>query len=317
MKRPGAHDVPQVDARSRVRRKRALVAALVANGSFLVVEIAGGVAFGSLALLADAAHMLSDVVALSIALVAFALVARPPSSRHTYGFGRTEVLAAQLNAVVLLAASVWIAIEAVRRFGAPGTIEGAGVTVVAAGGLAVNAGAAWLLGRVAGANLNLRAAFWHLVADALGSVGALVAGVAVLVAGATWVDPAASLFVTALIVVSAIRLLRDTSRVLLEATPSTVDVDTIERAMASSAGVESVHHTHIWSLGTESIALSAHVQLDSEPTLHEAQARGDELKELLATRFGIEHATLELECHDCDGRVHRVRSDGTDTNVAP
>jgi len=288
------------DPTSRQRRRAALVVALVANGAFLVVELVGGVVFGSLALLADAAHMVSDVVALSIALVAFGLAARPASARHTFGLGRAEVLAAQLNAVVLLGASAWIGFEAIRRLGDPGTVDGAGVTVVAGAGLAINVACAWLLGRSAGRNLNLRAAFWHLMGDALGSVGALVAGLAVLVAGADWVDPAASLFVTALIVVSAVKLLRDTSRVLLEAVPTGIDVREVEAALRSGPGVDGVHHTHVWSLGSEQAALSAHVKLRGVPNLHDAQASGEELKTMLATRFGIEHATLELECHDCD-----------------
>jgi len=288
------------DPERRRRRRTALVVALVANGAFLVVELVGGLVFGSLALLADAAHMVSDVVALSIALVAFGLAARPASARHTYGLGRADVLAAQLNAVVLLGASGWIAFEAVGRLGDPVSIDGGGVAAVAAAGLAVNLASASLLGRSAGANLNLRAAFWHLMGDALGSVAALVAGVAVLVAGAEWVDPAASLFVTALIVVSAVRLLRDSGRVLLEAVPAGIDVGDVEAALREASGVDGVHHTHVWSLGSEQAALSAHVQLTGVPSLHDAQARGDELKAMLSKRFGIEHATLELECHDCD-----------------
>jgi len=283
----------------RHRRRRALILALGANGAFLLVEVVGGVVFGSLALLADAAHMVSDVVALSIALVAFSLVARPPSARHTYGLGRAEVLAAQLNAVVLLGVSVWIVVVAVGRLADPGTVDGGGVTVVAGAGLAVNVVSAWFLGRIAGGNLNLRAAFWHLTSDALGSVAALAAGIAVVVADATWVDPVASLLVTALIVGSAVRLLRDTARVLLEGVPPGVDVTEVESALLATRGVDGVHHTHVWSLDSEQAALSTHVQLSGAPTLHDAQLRGDELKAMLATRFGIEHATIELECHEC------------------
>lgn len=287
----------------RRRRRSALVVALAANGAFLLVELVGGVVFGSLALLADAAHMLSDVVALSIALLAFGLASRPPSARHTYGLGRAEVLAAQLNAVVLLGASTWIVVVAVGRLAEPGSIDGGGVTVVAGAGLAVNVLSACLLGRSAGANLNLRAAFWHLTSDALGSVAALVAGVAVLVADATWVDPVASLLVTALIVVSAVRLLRDTARVLLEGVPADVDVVEIESELLAARGVNGVHHTHVWSLGSEQAALSTHVQLSGSPSLHDAQLRGDELRAMLAERFGIDHATIELECHECTDDV--------------
>jgi len=280
-------------------RRRALWIALLANGAFLVVQVVAALAFGSLALLADGVHMLSDVAALAIALVAQRVASAPPSQRHTYGLVRAEVIGAQINAVLLLGAAVWIAVEAVQRLGETPEIDGAGVAVVAVLGLLVNAGSAWVIARAAGDNLGLRGAFWHLTGDALGSLGALAAGLAVVVADATWVDGAASLLIAALITVSALALLRDVGRVLLEGAPSGLRVDDIERALAAEPRVEAVHHVHVWSLGSETPALSAHVVLTGEPSLHEAQARGDELKTMLAERFGIGHATLELECHDC------------------
>ena len=281
------------------QRRRALWVALGANSGFLVVQVVAAFAFGSLALLADGVHMVSDVAALAIALVAQRVANSPPSRRHTYGLVRAEVIGAQVNALLLLAAAVWIAVEAVQRLGETTDIDGAGVAVVAVLGLGVNAGSAWVIARAAGANLNLRGAFWHLAGDALGSFGALVAGLAVVVADATWVDAAASLFIAGLITLSALVLLRDVGRVLLEGAPSGVRVDDVERALATAPRVEAVHHVHVWSLGSETPALSAHVVLAGEPSLHEAQARGDELKAMLAERFGIGHATLELECHDC------------------
>ncbi len=160
-----------------------------------------------------------------------------------------------------------------------------------------------MIARTAGGNLNLRGAFWHLVGDALGSLGALVAGVAVVLFGADWVDPVISLFIAGLVVISALVLLRDVGRVLLEGVPAGLQMAEVEGALVDSVGVEAVHHVHLWSLGSETPALSAHVVLTGEPSLHEAQTRGDELKEMLVERFGIAHATLELECHDC-GAVH-------------
>ena len=280
-------------------RRRALWIALGANSGFLVVQVVAALAFGSLALLADAVHMVSDVAALAIALVAQRIASAPPSRRHTYGMVRAEVIGAQVNALLLLGAAAWIVVEAVQRLGESPEIDGAGVAAVALLGLFVNAGSAWVVARAAGANLNLRGAFWHLTGDALGSVAALVAGLAVVFADATWVDAAASLVIAALITISALVLLRDVVRVLLEGAPSGVQVDDVERALAAAPRVEAVHHVHVWSLGSETPALSAHVVLAGEPSLHEAQARGDELKSMLADRFGIGHATLELECHDC------------------
>jgi cobalt-zinc-cadmium efflux system protein len=290
-------------------RRRALWIALGANGGFLVVQVVAALAFGSLALLADGVHMVSDVVALAIALVAQRVATAAPSRRHTYGLVRAEVIGAQVNAVLLLGAAVWIAIEAVQRLGETPDIDGAGVAVVAALGLLVNAGSAWVVARAAGANLNLRGAFWHLTGDALGSLGALAAGLAVVVADATWVDAASSLFIAGLIAVSAVVLLRDVGRVLLEGAPAGLHVEDVERALADAPRVEAVHHVHVWSLGSETPALSAHVVLAGEPSLHEAQARDDELKEMLADRFGIGHATLELECHDCVEGHEVARSD--------
>lgn len=280
-------------------RRRSLWIALGANAGFLVVEIGAAFAFGSLALLADGVHMVSDVAALAIALVAQHLATAPASARHTYGLVRAEAIGAQVNAFLLLGAAAYIVVEAVGRIGDPGSVDGAGVMVVAAIGLVVNVGSAWAISRHAGASLNLRGAFWHLVGDALGSIGALVAGAAVVLFGADWVDPAISLLIAGLVVVSALVLLRDVGRVLLEGVPAGLDVGDVETALAGSRDVEAVHHLHVWSLGSETPALSAHVVLTGEPSLHEAQRRGDELKALLAERFGITHATLELECHDC------------------
>jgi cobalt-zinc-cadmium efflux system protein len=243
--------------------------------------------------------MVSDVFALAIALAALALARRPPTDRHTYGFGRTEVIAAQVNGVLLLGAAAAIAIEAVRRFDDPHNIDAVGVLVVGVLGLVVNAGSAVGLARTAHGNLNLRAALWHLVADAMGSVAVIVAAGGALVFDVDWLDPLASLFIAALVVVSAWRILRDATHVLLEAAPAGLDVGVVRAALEASTGVEAVHHLHVWSLGSEHAALSAHVVLSGPLSLHEAQVRAGELKAELAERFGIVHSTLEVECHAC------------------
>jgi len=157
-----------------------------------------------------------------------------------------------------------------------------------------------LLARSSGRSLNMRGALLHMVADAASSVGAIVAGVAVLAFDSAWVDPAVSILIGALVVWTAWHMLRDTTHVLLEGTPADIDSQSVERFLADHPGVSSVHHVHLWHLTSENAALSAHVVLDGEPTLHQAQQRGDDLKSQLADRFAIGHATLELECHDCD-----------------
>jgi len=197
------HDHADHAHRLAERRANALVFALVANAALLVAEIVGGIVFGSLALLADGVHMVSDVVALGIALVAQRFVAKPATERHTYGFVRAEVLAAQLNGVLLLAAAVVIVVEAIHRLANPEHLDPGPVLVVAALGLVVNVVSAVALGRLAGASLNLRAAMVHLGADALGSVAVIVAAVGALVANLDRLDPIASLVIAALVVLGA------------------------------------------------------------------------------------------------------------------
>jgi cobalt-zinc-cadmium efflux system protein len=285
---------------SRSTQRRALWVALAANGGFLVAEVVGGLAFRSLALLADAAHMLSDVAGLAIALVAQRLLDRPATAKHSYGMQRAEVLGAQANGLTLLAVSGWIVFEAVRRIGDPTDVVGGGVIVIASLGLAVNLGSAVVLSRARGSSLNMRGAFLHMAVDAAGSVAAIAAGLAVLLWDAGWVDPVASIVIAALVLWSAWGLLRDTFHVLLEATPRGMDPEAIEAALLADADVEAVHHLHLWNLASDVPALSAHLVLEGEPTLHEAQASGQRLKSMLEARYSISHATLELECHPCD-----------------
>ncbi len=288
------------EAELRRSQERALWLALIANALFLLVELVGGLLFNSLALLADAAHMLSDVAALAIALIAQRLLTRPATAKHSYGLQRAEVLGAQANGLVLLLASVWVTVEAVQRLQGDAEVAGGGLLVVASLGLMVNLGSVALLARVQRESLNLRAALLHLLADSVGSVGAIFAGVVVVLWGADWVDPAVSIFIAVLVLWSAWTLLRETTHVLLEGTPRGLDLADVERALLAHPAVEAVHHVHAWSLASDLRALSAHVVVTEEVSLHDAQMLGDELKFELARRFAIEHATLELECHVCD-----------------
>lgn len=288
------------DADLRTRQTRALRFALLANAVLLVGEVAGGIVFGSLALLADAAHVLSDLAALAVALAAQRLLVRPATHRHSFGFQRAEVLGAQANGLILLAASVWIVVEAVDRLGRTVEVEGGGLLVVALIGLAVNVVSAVGINRVRGESLNMRGALFHLGADALGSVAAVAAGVAIVLWNATWMDAVASIGVAVLVLFSAWHLLRETTHVLLEGTPKGVDVRQVLRALTAHPEVEEVHHLHVWNLASDVRAMSAHVVVRHDRSLHDAQVLGDALKADLAERFDIPHATLELECHTCD-----------------
>jgi cobalt-zinc-cadmium efflux system protein len=293
--------VHQID---RPAQRRALRWALGVNGVFLVVEVIGGIAFDSLALLADAVHMLTDVGALVVALVALRLASRPSTQRHTFGLERAEVLGALVNGLALLVASGWIVFEALRRLGSPPDVDAGGVLVVASIGLVINVVSAVALAKPMGRSLNMRGAVTHMVMDAIGSAGAIVAAVAILVADATWADPAVSIGIALLVAWSGFRLLADTIHVLLEGTPEGMDRDEVEATLLAADDIDAVHHLHLWSLASDVPALSAHVVIRGEVSLHEAQQRGEELKHLLAERHGIAHATLELECHACEDDTH-------------
>lgn len=293
------HSRPQA-ADPRSGQTRALSISLIANGVFMFVQFAAGFLFGSLALLADSAHMLSDVGALAIALAAHRLLRRPASDRHTYGLQRAEVLGAQANGILLLLAAAWIVFEATRRLREPQEIEGLGLLVVAFLGLSINVGSAVVLRRSQGNSLNMRGAVLHMALDAFGSAAALVAGLGVLLWNATWLDSTASFVIAVLILWSALHLLREATHVLLEGTPRGTEPAAVKEALTDDPDVESVHHLHLWNLASDVPALSAHVVVRSEPSLHEAQLHGNRLKEMLRDRFGIAHATLELECHPCE-----------------
>jgi cobalt-zinc-cadmium efflux system protein len=286
------------------RTNRVLWIALAANAGLLVAEVVGGLVFSSLALLADGTHLATDVIGLGVALAAQALMHRPASPRRSFGFRRAEALGAQANALLVLGAAAWIAVEAIGRLGTHHPVDGVGLLVVATAGLVVNGAVAFLLVGLGERNLNLRAVLVHVVADVASSTAAVLAGVGIVVFGALWLDPVASLVIGVLIAWSAWGLLRDTTNVLLEAAPRDVEVDDVQRMLAGEPGVVEVHHLHVWEVASDLPAMSAHIVLDEATSLHDAQLRGEQLKTMLRDRFGIAHATLELECHECDTPEH-------------
>jgi cobalt-zinc-cadmium efflux system protein len=273
---------------------RHLTGALLLTLGFAFVEAAAGWWSGSLALIADAGHMLTDATALGLAALAAWLARRPPSDRHTYGLVRAEVLAALVNGLAMLGLIAFIAVEAVRRFGQPRDIHGEAVIVVATLGLLVNLLVAWRLSR-GQRDLNTRAALLHVTGDLLGSVAAIVAGAVILLTGWTPIDPLLSLLVAGLILVSAWRLLSEALHVLLEGVPPQVDLQEVGRNLAALNGVRSVHDLHVWTLSSGKIALSAHLdlhRLEDWPRIL-LQAR-----QLLTRRHGIGHVTLQPEAGD-------------------
>jgi cobalt-zinc-cadmium efflux system protein len=283
-----AHGAPGGGAGNR----RALAIALALIASFTVVEVVGGLLTDSLALLADAAHMLSDNVALALALFAAWLATRPPTPDKTYGYKRAEILAALANGVTLVAVSIWIFIEAARRFRDPPEVLGGWMLAVAVAGLLANIAAGAVLSRARGSSLNVEAAYRHVLADVLGSLGVVVAAIVIVTTGWLTADPLISVVIGALILASAWSILRDSMRILLEATPEGIDATEVGRRMAGVSGVVEVHDLHVWTIGSGFAALSAHVLVRPGDDCHR---RRHELEELLAVEFGIEHTTLQVD----------------------
>jgi cobalt-zinc-cadmium efflux system protein len=259
---------------------------------FMAVEVVAGVLASSLALLSDAAHMLTDAGALALALVAARLAARPPRGAFTFGLGRAEVLSAQINGAMLLVLAGVIAWEAGQRLVDPPEVEGAIVVAVGAAGAMANIASAWALSRAERRSLNVEGARAHVMADLYGSVAAMVSGALILATGVGELDGVAALVVAGLMVASGWRLLRDASRVLLEASPQGVEPEQVGTALAAHAGVVEVHDLHVWEVTTGFPAVAAHVVVAAGEDCH---ARRRELQALLAERFEIRHTTLQVD----------------------
>lgn len=268
------------------------------------IEFWGGLRANSLALLTDAIHVCMDVFALGLAFFAFIGSQRPATLRKTFGYGRLEVLGALINGSVLLAATAFIAYEAVRRFFAPQAPEGVLMSAVAGIGLLVNVAVGMLLIRQSSENLNLRAALFHVAGDALGAFAVIIGGAVIAFTSANWIDPALSLFVSAIIVVGVFRVLRDATDVLLEGVPRGLHVNDVRDAMAAVEGISAVHDLHVWTIGTGALALSAHI-LVPDTRVSEATKIMREIDATVRERFGITHVTLQFECEQCaqDERV--------------
>lgn len=255
------------------------------------VEAGVGLWAGSLALVADAGHMVNDAGALALAAAAAWVAKRPASRLHTYGFGRAEFLAALVNSLGLLVLVAWIAVSAVQRLQDPQPVAGVAVSVTAALGLLVNIVVAWMLSRSA-SNLNTRAALLHVAGDLLGSVAALIAGVVITFTGWTPIDPLLSLAIAALIVTSSLRLLREALHGLMEGVPLNLSLEEIGKAIAAVPGIESVHDLHVWSVSPDKPMLSAHVLVKD---LKRWDAILAEARAMLHDRYGIAHVTLQPE----------------------
>jgi cobalt-zinc-cadmium efflux system protein len=296
----GAH---ALEARREDSRRRMWIA-LAINLGLLLAEAVGGVLTGSLAVLADAGHLLSAVGSIVLALIAVRLASLPAAGRRTFGYQRSEVLAALVNGLLLVAVSVAIAIAAIGRFSDPPGIDGAAVLALGALGLAGNLAATWVLARGEREDINLEGILRHSVADALGSLGVLLAGAFVLAGGSDIVDPIVGLLISALVLASSWRLIKEPFDVLMESAPANLDVEGMGAAICAEQGVRSVHDLHVWTVTAGFGAIAAHIVV----------ARGSDrdlirrrLELTLHDRFGIEHTTLQME-EEAEGGLLRVEN---------
>jgi cobalt-zinc-cadmium efflux system protein len=270
--------------------RRALAVALALIGGLMIGEVVFGIVAGSLALLADAGHMLTDAAALTLALVAASYAGRPARGRWTFGFRRLEILAAHVNGITLLVVGLVIVYSAIRRLISPQDVRGGVVLVVALAGIAVNLIATAVLARSSRESLNVRGAFLHVATDLAAFVGTAIAGAVVLATGWDQADPAASLLVAALILWSSYSLLRESTRILLDVAPE--EPREVADAMLGLPGVVQVHDLHVWTVGSGFPSVSAHVLVEPSADCH---ALRRELADLLAERFSLRHSTLQVE----------------------
>ncbi|GAA2620668.1 cation diffusion facilitator family transporter [Dactylosporangium fulvum] len=285
--------------------RRWLTVALVLIVSFMAVEVVIGLLVGSLALLSDAAHMLSDAAAIALALFATRLAARPPSGGFTFGLKRAEILSAQANGLTLLLLSAWIIYEAIARLITPPEVGGGAVVATAMAGIAVNLVAVWALGKANRTSLNIEGAFQHVLTDLFAFVAAAVAGLVVLLTGFYRADAIASLVVAALMIRSGLGLVRDSGRIFLEAAPSGMDPAALGRELCAVPGVVELHDLHVWQVTSGYPALSAHVLVAQEGDCHAVRAA---IETRLRERWDIGHTTLQVD--HCEDDPHCVDSHG-------
>ena len=272
--------------------RRLLAGALALIAALMAGEIVAGILAGSLALLADAGHLVSDVAALGLALAASAMASRPAQGRWTYGFRRLEILSAQVNGLLLGLVGIWIVYAAIRRLVSPTEVRGGVVLVIALAGIVVNFVALALLARASRESLNVRGAFLHVATDLAAFAGTAAAGGLVLATGWDRFDPIAGLVVAFLMFWGAFGLLRESTRIFLEVSPPNIDPDAVGRAIVAEPGVDEVHDLHVWTLTSGFPVLSAHVLVAPGSDCHALRRR---LESMLAERFGLDHSTLQVE----------------------
>jgi cobalt-zinc-cadmium efflux system protein len=289
-------------------RQSRLFFALFLTALYMVAEFIGGVFANSLALIADAGHMLTDVAAMGLTIFAFWIASRPATRSKTYGYYRVEILAAFFNGVALVLLSVWVIYEAVERWRAPQDVRGTTLTIIAAGGLVVNIIVAGILHSGHKEDLNLRGAWLHVIGDMLGSIAAIITGILIVAFGWFWVDAVSSVLISLIIIYGAGRLVAESTNILLEGTPRHIDLLSVESVMLATEGVTGVHDLHVWTISSGIEALSAHVN-------HEKSVPHSELlssiRERLNDEFHIEHLTIQMETTENETEAVYICETGT------
>lgn len=289
-------------------RQSRLFFALLLTALYMVAEFIGGVFANSLALIADAGHMLTDVAAMGLTIFAFWIASRPATRSKTYGYYRVEILAAFFNGVALVLLSVWVIYEAVERWRAPQDVRGTTLTIIAAGGLVVNIIVAGILHSGHKEDLNLRGAWLHVIGDMLGSIAAIITGILIVAFGWFWVDAVSSVLISLIIIYGAGRLVAESTNILLEGTPRHIDLLSVESVMLATEGVTGVHDLHVWTISSGIEALSAHVN-------HEKSVPHSELlssiRERLNDEFHIEHLTIQMETTENETEAVYICETGT------
>lgn len=304
--RHSGHSHSHIDLTSKSNQRR-LVLALVITGSVFIAEVIGGIVSGSLALIGDAGHMLTDTLALGLALVALRLAGRAPTPTRTFGFYRAEIMAALTNGAILVLVAAYIVYEAYHRLFEPPEVRSGLMLVIAIIGLIANGAGIAILHGGSRQNLNIRGAFWHMLSDAVSSVGVIVAALIISFTGWNIVDPIVSLLITVMILRGAVSLLWESSNILLEAVPRHVDIDKIAEDVKAIAGAKDMHDIHVWTITSGVYALSAHVLTDDQQ-LGKCQHLVDDIGDMLWEKYSIGHTTLQLECEACEeGQECRLR----------
>jgi cobalt-zinc-cadmium efflux system protein len=292
------HQTLHPENQARFSAQRYMLVVLAITAGIMIAEVIGGLLANSLALLSDAGHMLTDILALGLSLTAMRFARKPATLTKTFGFYRLEILAAFLNGVLLLAISLYIFYEAYHRLMNPSEIKGVFMLIVAAIGLAANGAGIAILRRSAFRNVNVRSVLFHLMGDTISSAGVIIGGIVIIYTGWYIVDPLIGILIGALILSGAYSLVRESVDILLEATPKEIDAETLISDLLRIEGVKEVHHLHLWTITSGIYAMSAHVVID-DCLISKSTLLLNEIERLLREKYGMEHITIQLESESC------------------